>query len=174
MYTQIHFIHPYWLISWASIDYTWIIEFCDDDLYDLDINAQILMWHTCYRHYYSSKESEFIVYLLRDRPFTMAGDGAECIFLIHVNFSCPYKLFIEYFIPLQKVIEIFHTPTYCPQYSSTTCSLIRFADAFLQSPLPFEGSSFLIQMQLICRKLYCVNKCNVRLAEKGLKKMNHM
>ena len=86
--------------------------------------------------------------LFRDRPSTMAGDGAECIFLIHVNFSYPYKLFIKFFIPLQKVLEIFHTPTYGPQYSSTTCSLIRIRCLSSIPPCPLRVRLFYFKCNL--------------------------
>ena len=80
--------------------------------------------------------------------FTMAVDGAECIFLIHVNFANPYKLFIKIFIPIQKVLEIFHTPTYGPQYSSTTCSLIRIRCFSSIPPCPLRVRLFYFKCNL--------------------------
>ena len=92
--------------------------------------------------------NQLTFFYIRDRPFTMAGDRAECIFLIHVNFSYPYKLFIKFFIPLQKVLEIFHTPTYGPQYSSTTCSLIRIRCFSSIPPCPLRVRLFYFKCNL--------------------------
>lgn len=50
-----------------------------------------------------------------------------------------------------------------------TCLLLTPSLSFIPLPPTF----FMVQLQLICRKFYCVNQCNIRATGKGLHKESY-